>query len=289
MAWFIFAFLAAFANATYFALVKKYIARFPPYAFMGTTLLIGSFLLFLFSAWQGIPSPGPQFYPAFILTTLLNIGIIYFYVQALRLTDLSHAFPMLSFTPVFLVFTSFFMLGEFPTALGLVGILLIVLGSYLLNRDAHDGLLTPFRRIFKEKAIFFMLVMAFLVSLAANFDKIVIQNSSITFGFSIELFMLGIFYLALSFRSRPSVTHSKVGSVKLLAPAFLTGIFVALDIGLIGAALASQIVPYVMALKRLAILFAVVYGGVFLREKHLVRRAMAALLMVGGVALILLS
>ncbi len=68
---------------------------------------------------------------------------------------------MLSFTPLFLVFISPLIVGEFPTAKGLIGIILIVVGSYLLNVNLKEkGILFPIKSLMKNKATRYMLIVA---------------------------------------------------------------------------------------------------------------------------------
>jgi uncharacterized membrane protein len=48
-----------------------------------------------------------------------------------------------------------------------------------------------------------------------------------------------------------------------------------------------QIVPYVIAIKRMSIILIVLYGTIIFREKEIVRRIAGAALMVFGAVLIL--
>ena len=56
----------------------------------------------------------------------------------------------------------------------------------------------------------------------------------------------------------------------------------------INLAFTMQIVPYVISIKRMAILVSVIFGGVFFHEKNMIRRISAASLMVLGSALIII-
>ncbi len=67
-------------------------------------------------------------------------------MKAIQVSDLSLAVPMVALTPFFLLLTSPLLVGEFPAPLGVVGIVLIVAGSYLMKvRERARGLLAPFR------------------------------------------------------------------------------------------------------------------------------------------------
>jgi uncharacterized membrane protein len=71
----------------------------------------------------------------------------FLYQRALHLSPLSATVPYLAFTPVLLVFTSFFMMHETPSYQGLLGVLIVTIGGYLLTiEQAGDP------EIKKEKA-----------------------------------------------------------------------------------------------------------------------------------------
>ena len=50
----------------------------------------------------------------------------------------------------------------------------------------QTSILGPFKEIFKNKGIFYMLIVAFLFSIAGNYDKLIVLNSDIIFGSSLK-------------------------------------------------------------------------------------------------------
>jgi uncharacterized membrane protein len=284
MVWFIFALLAAFLDATYYALTKKILKDVNPYVLGSGTFLTGSVILLIISLVIGIPKIGSGFYFAVLATVLLNIISVIIYYKALTITDLSLAIPMLAFTPIFLIFTSSIMLGEFPTVFGIIGILLIVIGSYVLNLGRKKGLLEPFKGFLKNKGMMLMLLVAFLFSIASNYDKLVLKNSDSFFGSAIAGLLMGIFFLVLSLikKQKIIVAYKK----NFFSFILLTGL-TAVGTVLINFALLEQIVPYVNALKRISILFSVLYGGLMFKEKDMKKRLVGALIMLAGVVLII--
>jgi uncharacterized membrane protein len=195
--------------------------------------------------------------------------------------------PMLSFTPVFLILTSWPILGELPTALGIIGIFVIVFGSYVLNSKKNEKtILDPIKYIFKHKGSLYMLGVAVLFSLTGNYAKIVLENSDFLFGTALTFLLMGFIFLVLSFfNSKNRITNIK-------KDAFWDVIFAAaasaLSLALVNIALGMQIVPYVISIKRLSIVFAVIYGDIVFREKNFSRRIVGALIMLVGVLLIVL-
>jgi uncharacterized membrane protein len=68
----------------------------------------------------------------------------------------------------------------------------------------------------------------------------------------------------------------------------LIGLFVAIEAASINVAYTLQIVPYVIAIKRLSIIFMVLYGTIVLSEGDISKRVTGATIMVLGAMIILL-
>jgi len=286
MSWAIFAISAAFFQATYFTSVKKLLKDINQYVLASGIFISHFAILFSLSIIKGIPEIGPFFYPSVLATAILNAIAVTLYYKALKITDLSLSVPMISFTPVFLIITAFIILRELPTFLGAVGITLIVFGSYVLHLSKNKThFLDPFRKIFKNKGVSYMLIVAFLWSITLNFDKLVVLNSDPIFGSSLVGLLLGLIFLTTSLAKKQ---ETKIIYKENFSKFFLMGIIIALEAIALNMAFTLQIVPYVISLKRLAILFSVFYGGLAFKEKDLLRRSLATLIMLAGVILIIL-
>jgi uncharacterized membrane protein len=285
MVWFIFALLGAFFDATSNALTKKILKDVNPYVLGSGVFLTGSIILLIVSLVIGIPTIGPGFYFAVLATVFLNIISIIIFYKALMITDLSLAIPMLAFTPVFLIFTSFIMLGESPTVFGLIGILLVVIGYYVLNLDRKKGWSASFKGLLKNKGMVLMLIVAFLFSISSNFDKLVVTNSDAFFGSAIDGLLMGIFFLVFSVIKKQKIIA--VYKKNLFSFVLLAGL-AGLTTVLINFAYLTQIVPYVNSLKRVSILFTIFYGGLMFKEKDMIKRSIGALIMLLGVILIII-
>ncbi len=287
MAWLFLAILGAFFDASYYAFVKRHLRDVNPHVLASGIFLSAFLILLIISLIHGIPRTGPAFYDSVLITGTLNVIAASLYFQALRSTDLSLSIPMISFTPAFLIMTSFVVLGEAPSAGGSAGIALIVVGSYVLNtsRD-RGGLFEPFKSILKNRGILYMLAVALLYSLSANYDKRVVLNSDPIFGSSmIFLFIGGSFWVISRVRRAAKEKTFQKNILKFL-PA---GLMISMAAFTINIAFTMQIVPYVISIKRLSILFSVLYGRALFREKDIPRRILGSLIMIGGAALIVLS
>ena len=309
MLWIFLALLGAVANAAYFIIVKKYISSLDPRILTGIGFTIGGILLFAVSAFLGFPDIGPEFFPAVAITVFLNICGLSLIFKALSSSDLSLSVPMLSFTPVFLIGTSYVILHEAPSFFGFLGICIIVSGSYVLNISAgHEHVLDPIRSMMRNRASWYMLLVAFLFAVSINFDKIALLNSDPFFGMALTVMSIGIAFLLISAyffmvrrnqnKDLPPYPEIKEGPREIPARAvprkqfailaLLIGLFVAIEAASINVAYTLQIVPYVIAIKRLSIIFMVLYGTIILSEGDITKRVMGATIMVAGAMIILL-
>jgi uncharacterized membrane protein len=129
-----------------------------------------------------------------------------------------------------------------------------------------------------------MLSVAFIYSLTSNFDKIGVQNSSPLFwSLSIAGVMTIGFLLLLRFLPQQSLAAPHRNTLGIL---LLIGLFQAIGLLVHNTALSLGPVPSVIAVKRSSILFAVIWGFVFLRERHLGERLTGALLMMIGIGIL---
>jgi len=191
MFWLLFAWLTAFFESLTDVASKKglqledvdeYIVSFSIrfFAFLFLIPVLILMILFIITYGNGeLPTIGSQFWTALLIGGSLNVVTTVLYMKALKYSDLSISVPMLTFTPLFLLVTSPLILGEFPSSLGLVGIFLIVSGSYLLNiKEYKEGYLAPFKALLRERGPKLMLLVAFIWSITSNYDKIGALNSS---------------------------------------------------------------------------------------------------------------
>lgn len=229
---------------------------------------------------------GNRFWPALLVGGTLNIVTTILYMKAIKTSDLSVTVPMVTFTPLFLLLTSPFIVGEFPSLKGVFGILLIVTGSYLLHlKEKKKGLLAPFKAIVKEKGPRLMLAVAFIWSITSNIDKVGIQNSSIVH-WAIAMHIFAIFAMI------PVVWVTSCSSIsqvwKRQKVLFPLGFVNALKYIFQMAAIQLTLVAYVISIKRTSAVLSVVLGFLIFKEKGFRERLTGSVIMILGVLLITL-
>lgn len=218
------------------------------------------------------------------LNGILLILSTYLLFKATKISDLSISMPMLSITPLFLIFTSYFMLNELPTFYGLLGIFFIVMGAYTIHiKDYKKGFFYPFKALFKDKGAFYALAVAFIFSIAANFGKIGILYSN-------PLFYVCFVYIFVSAIMTPLIIfNKKIKEIKTNFSALaLLGFSSAFMMVTSAYAVLMSIVPYVISLKRSSVVFAIFFGYFFFNEKNIKNALIGTIIMlVGGVLITL--
>ena len=286
MLWFILAIATALCVATGDALTKKFFGRFSPYDMAIASSIYSLPFLVVYIFFIPIPQLDTVFWWIACILIPLDTFAFYLYMKAIKLSPLSLSIPFLSFTPVFMILTGFIVLGEVPNSWGIIGIGFVVAGSYLLNvTQVKYGYFAPFRAILREPGSILMLVVAFIYSFLAVLGKKAIQHSSpLFFGFfylaALDITILIFFPFLEKIRWRDILKVPVKGlSVGLML--FLHALFHCLAINMIEAV-------YMIAVKRMSILFSVVYGWILFKESDIGARMLGALLMFAGVVFIIL-
>ncbi len=286
MSWLIFAFLNAFFEGS-----KDIIGKFKLNSGVDEYIVAWSFrllslpffllLLFFIDISTNLPQ---DFIIALIISGILNIFANIFYFKALKSTDIGLSVPFVTFTPVFLLITSPLILGEIPSKFGIIGILFIFLGSYLLNISKfHEGFFAPFKALLKNKGSRYILLVAFIWSISANYDKMGILSSSPFFWLiSVNLFIT-IFMMPIVFYKSSDKLYQIKENIKGLYLISLVG-----SLSLISQmiALSMALVPYVISIKRLSTVIALIISYFLFKEKDLKGKLLGVSVMVLGVAII---
>ncbi len=280
--------LSAFFLASADALTKRYLSHHPSGELVLVRFGVAGLLLLPWLLWQPWPTLPPAFWGWVAAALPLELLAMWLYMQAIRSSPLSLTLPYLAFTPVFNTLTGYVVLGETVSRAGFSGILLVVLGAWLLNLEAarngsRPNILAPFLAITRERGSRLMLIVAAIYSLTSVTSKAALLHTTPAF--------FGPFYF---------VVLGGVAAV-LFAPRRISGWraagrhpWIMVSIGLFMAAMVVTHfyaiehieVAYMIAVKRTSLLFGMLYGAWLFKETGLVKNLLAGLLMVAGVYLI---
>lgn len=287
MNWFVLALATAFLTALSAMLNKKALH----YWSEPVMLLVSSGILgiLLFSVSGGC-TVSREFFIYLPISIIIHLCASILNLKALKSGDLSLVFPLINLTPLFMFVTSPLIGKEFPKPITIPGILLIVMGAYMLNlKSGEKNFFAPIKALWHHKGARYMTGVAFFWSLAGNTDKIgVLHSSSAFWGASVKtgvaLFMLPVVLIS-SHKNRKRViapdAENKPGKAWLYL--LIVPLIIAINIVCNMEAYKLTLAINVVSVKRLCSLFSVLLAWLFLGEKSIRQRMGAAAVMVAGV------
>lgn len=280
--WLLFSFLSAFTQASYLAVAKRLTKNLSP-----NVLGSGGFFAALpFLAGYGIifgwPELNGQFYIGAIGTVGINIIALIFLYRGLANTDLSVGAPIFALTPIFALPVSFFILGESPSILGGVGVVIAVLGFMIVaheHRKKDCSLEEEIKSKKQRKGIIFLMITAFLYSISVNFDKMASANSTPFFATSFILTFMGLGMLLIAIGKKETKHLKRKDDFLKL---FLLGFINLIAVFVWYVAILGGLVVYSVAIKRLSVLIGILYGYFWFKEKNIRQKFAGAVVVLIG-------
>ncbi|MEG4988692.1 EamA family transporter [Microcoleus sp. BR0-C5] len=286
MTWLIFGILTAFFEAVKDVFGKQNLKKSDEYVVAWSLSFFSVIFLIPWVVYTGIPPLNSQFWLALLIGGSINAVTSLLYIKAIKVSDLSLTLPLVALTPLFMLVTSPLIVGEYPNFFDYIGILLIVAGSYLLNiKEKSKGYLAPFTALLNEPGPKLMLIVALLWSIASNFDKIGVTNSSPIFWLFSLFGTISVLLLPVLLHKTPNPGRKILKQLPMLAA---MGSLNAMGVLFQMQALTLTLVVQVIAVKRTSVLMGVLFGHFIFKEKDIQERFLGAAIMMGGVLFITL-
>ena len=288
MDWLALALLCALSLALADAMTKKLLPQYGAAELVVVRIGITGVLLLPMVAWHPPTAVPLAFWGWVGLALPLELLAMSLYVVAIRDSPLALTLPYLAFTPVFAIVTGAVLLGEQVSSRGLAGILLVCIGTYVLNLEsarlrAPGTWLAPLRAIARVRGSRLMLMVAAIYSVTAVLGKGALQYMpALHFG-PLYFVLLSAFTLTVFAWREPAAVRAlwrpnwRHGLIAGLMAAMVITHFLAIE---------RVQVAYMISVKRISILIGILLGAWLFAETRLARHLLAATLMVAGVALI---
>jgi drug/metabolite transporter (DMT)-like permease len=218
-----------------------------------------------FVLWHGIPPLQPGFWGYAMLFGISQTAGTLSLSKALKLSDISIVTSLWKISLLFLVIFAFLTLGETPSTLGLLGILVSVVGVYLLNvQKSRISVWAPLRELFVDHGQRYTLLAAIFYAPSVVLIKQLILLSD-------PYFANLIAYLAASLIVLPLVLHRSAKHFVQIPrhwPSFFgMGLFACLSSVCHSIAYQLTLTSYVESVKQAEILFALVIGYTVFHER----------------------
>ncbi len=239
---------------------------------IGTTGLLAPVLLVLG------PAPTPESWPYIAASVLLNNVYFYFLIEAYRVGDLSHAYPLArGSAPLVVALGAALFAGEHLSPLELLGI--GVISGGIVSLAFGDGLMGGWR------PIAYPLATGLMIAIYTVVDGIGVRLSQSPAGYIGWLFILNPWPIVIV-----ALVKRRYGVVRFLRtswrPAALGGFLNLGSYGLAIWALSLGAMAHVSALRETSVIIAAVIGTRFLGEPFGRLRVASAAAVVIGVILI---
>lgn len=290
MFWFPIAMISALLSATAAVMQKKILFNLSALQF--------SFLIAIANLIITIP------FLFFIdLSVLSTYGIIFLLVKsilgvlaflcvmnALKNLEISNALPLLALTPGLTAILAFLIIGEGLKYLEVTGLILIVLGTYILEAKNLYNSFHPFKVFLKSKYHHFIIYALFLFSISSIMDKVLLKQFKYTplLLMSVQhIFYFIIFLIIVLIVKDVKIKETfKIDSKAVLWLALISIITIGYRYTQI-LAVSLAPVALVLAVKRTSVLYGTVIGGRIFKDKDLLKKSIAAIIIVIGTMLIL--
>ena len=267
--------LAALFHATWNAFVKVEGDRL---VFMAV-LLAGSAIGAL-STTPFLPLPAPESWPYIALSVLLHQGYTIFLLLAYRYGDLSHVYPLArGSAPLIVAFLSVTLIGEQLTRHALLAVFMMGVGvmSLSLTRGAQN-LRDPW-------AVFFALGTGLFIAGYTVTDGVGARLAGSAHGYSAWMLGLeGIPIVAFVLWKRKMRALPQIK--RIWKPAMLMGLVSLAAYWAVIWAMSVAPIALVAALRSTGIIFAVLFGVLFLKERLSLARLASTFMTLAGVVLL---
>ena len=289
--WFWLALASAVLGAVDVILSKRILHKVSPSVLSWATFTLPIPLLFILSLKDGIPTLNLIFYVGVFGSSLAFVFAKTIFNNALKQNLISKIMPLAAFSGVFTYIFGLILLSESIRLVPVIGLISVVLGSYILNADqAKEDFLKPFKIVFATKTSVFFLIAVMLGSLTAVLDKLGLNNTtpkSPVFVLLIEQIIMSIMLAPYMLRKENKIWAKELKN-NFLALFLNSVIFLMVGLVVMYAYTDGQ-VALVMGIKRLQIFFILMMGYLFFKDKPTKHIWVATAIMILGVLMIKLG
>ena len=288
--WFLYSLTFAFITSISTIIAKRIMRELDEYLYLAIASVFTAPFLFLSVVYfYELPKVDEIFIRSVLISSTIGTFAAIFAYRAIKISEISLISPISAFNPVFTTLISFAVLGEVVSTKRGMGIIVICLGAYLLELSKSNGdLLKPIKALLTNKGVQLSLAAYFLWAITPIFEKTAIQHTfpqTPPFVALVGMAVTGTVFSVLSMKnSRIYFRRAK----KFIPLFFLLGILG--GIGLTSAMLAFSLtnLGFATAIFKLSILFTVIFGWLFFKEKNIKDRLLGSIVMLVGVFLLVI-
>ena len=290
MTWFAIALLSAFLSAGAAITQKKVLSNLGALEFsflLSVVNLVFSIPFFFFIDYGTINSYNLTI---LFIKSVIGVGAFFCVMLSLKNLEISNALPLLALTPGFIAVFAFIFLGESLKLQEVIGLAVLIVGTYLLESQKIKEIFYPFSVFVKSKYHRFVVLALLLFTASSILDKLLLVKLNLS---PVSLTAFQHIYFTILFSVIYFIFKKKNVSVTNHISRTNFGWIALISILTIGyrftqvAAIGMASVALVLAVKRTSVFWATIVGGKIFSDKDLLKRSAAAILIIIGAILIL--
>jgi len=290
MIWFAIALLSAFLSAFAAITQKKILFNLGALEFsflLSLVNLVFSIPFFFFIDYGTINSFNLL---VLFIKSVIGVGAFFCVMLSLKNLEISNALPLLALTPGFIAVFAFIFLGEALKTAEVVGLIILMLGTYILESGNSTKIIFPFSILLKSKYHRFVILALLLFTASSILDKLLLIKLNLS---PISLTAFQHIYFAIMFSIIFFVFRKKTEPLPSITNKINLGWIALISVLTIGyrytqvVAIGLASVALVLAVKRTSVFWATIIGGKIFSDKDLLKRSIAAVLILVGAILIL--
>lgn len=290
MTWIIYAVTAAALVAASALFEKKSLLREHALQFSAVLAIMNMVIALPFLIVADYSSLNIQVITLMFFASILGSLAFLFMAKSVKHLDISISAPLLALSPALTALIGFILLGETLSALQIMGMGFIVLGSYVITFEKQDTFMVGILKFFKFKYYRFILFSIILYAFASISDKFLLVTYDLepmTYVAIMQIFIAFHLFVLIS------VFYKGYEDIK---EGFKRAKWLILIISVctVGYRLAQSEAfkqaqtGLVIAIKRMSALIIVGLSGKLFHEQHLIKKIIASIIMLIGVVLIVL-
>jgi drug/metabolite transporter (DMT)-like permease len=287
MDWFLIAFISATFSAAAALAEKKSLFSLGALEFsyiLSIIVLIFSLPFFLDISQSPITS---ESLIVLYIKTILGTLAFFFIMLVIKNLEISEALPLMILSPGVLAVFAYITIGDALTTQEVFGIILLLIGTYILETSNRKNIFEPFLVLFKSRNHHYVIAAILLFTVTSILDRVLLTDlkmspfSFIAFQHLFLALNFTIFFLVVKkgfgFKFNSDAKSNRIWLWIILTAVLTVGYrYTQVE------AIKLAPVALVLSVKRISVFFSTMIGGKIFKEKNLIRKAVATAIMVAG-------
>lgn len=225
----------------------------------------------------------PSILPYLIVSALAETLYFFGLGKAYEDGDLSLVYPVARSSPVFVAIAAFLFLGEEITVLGVVGILVIFFGVYILHLEGltREDLVAPIKYLNTGSSRYALLA-ALGTTIYSITDKLGVTTiHPILYSFWLGFFVTGMLTFTIIYRRGAQLVREEL--MENTAKISIAGVLMRGGYMMVLYAMSIAQVSYILALRQVSVVLGALMGVIFLKESYGMVRIIGSVIIFIGV------